>query len=575
MRYSALFGKTLKETPSDATTASHRLLYQGGYIRELAAGRYDLLPLGFRVRERVTAVIRAEMEQAGGQQVATPTLHPIELWESSRRTAAFGATLMRVTDRRNGQFALGATHEEVMVHLVRGFNMSYRDLPLLLFQFTTKFRDELRPRGALLRLREFLMKDAYSFHAAQESLDQTYEALAGAYARIFDRLDVPAVRVEADSGAIGGKQSHEFIIKAAAGEDTVLSCPTCGYAANAEKATAYYPELNLHEDLEEQREVAAEGLTTIDLMCQAYSKPAWQMVKTVIYHAEQGFIGAVVRGDQDVNEIKLARAAGVEDMRQATDEEVLELGSVRGFISPVGPRNPALRWIADRALLAVRNTYTGANRLDVDLAGVTYGRDYEADVLTDIAQAHAGDQCPRCHAPLEQWRGIEGGHIFDIGTRYSAPMGAAFTDVAGQRVPYLMGCYGIGVDRLIAAIVECHHDEHGIVWPAAAAPFAVHLLSLGRDPTVRARADDVYALLRQYGLATLYDDRDETAGVKFADADLLGIPVRLTVSTRSWQAGGVEVRRRGAAESTIVSVEDAIHECRLSSPDALGAGRQP
>jgi prolyl-tRNA synthetase len=572
MRYSHLFGKTVREAPSDASATSHRLLYRAGFIRELAAGRYTLLPLGQRVAARIVRIIAEEMDATGGQRIVTPTLHPLDLWEQSGRTASMGELLMRVQDRRGTEFALGYSAEEVFVDLVKGFALTHRDLPLTLYQLSLKFRDELRARGGLLRLREFLMKDAYSFHASEESLDETYRRMYDAYLRIFARLGVRAFAVEADSGAIGGKVSHEFIVAAESGESVVLLCPSCGYAASDETATARLAPLNTDAPLEDVREVPAPGATTIDKMAQFYGAPAWQMMKTVVYRLPTGvgknasgddaqarYVGAVVRGDLDVNEVKLRRALGSVPLEQATDEEVLALGTVRGFIAPVRFPSPfAIRWVGDPSLRTVHNFFTGANRLDVDLAGVNYPRDFTVAIEADIATARGGMGCSHCDGVLTEQRGIETGHIFKLGTLYSAAMDATFADADGTRHPFVMGCYGIGVERNMAAVVEQCHDEHGIIWPQEIAPYAVHLLALGGTPAVQAAADQMYETLCAAGVDVLYDDRDASAGVKFADADLIGIPLRVTVSARTLAEDAVELKRRAGGEPWRVPRSDLL-----------------
>jgi len=589
MRYSQLFGKTRRDAPSDAVAASHRLLYRSGFIRQLGAGRYTLLPLGQRVTAKIAACIAAEMDALGAQRIITPTLHPLELWSQSGRTAAMGDILMRVRDRRGGEFAIGYSAEEVFVDLVRGFSLTYRDLPLTLYQLSLKERDEPRARGGLLRLREFYMKDAYSFHADAASLEATYGLIYDAYLRIFARLGVRAVAVAADSGAIGGKVSHEFIVAAESGESVVLRCPSCGYAASDEVGTARLDEAHdgeAHdgEAREEVYEIAAPGVTTIDRMAEFYGAPASRMMKTVVYRRTDGsesgprYIGAVIRGDLDVNEVKLRRALdhgpGEEaTFEQATDDEVVGLGTVRGFISPVRfPSPSAILWVIDPSLRTAPNLYTGANKQDLDLGGVNYLRDFTADVEADIAVARGGMGCPRCVGTLEEQRGIETGHIFQLGTLYSAPMNATYTAADGTRHPYVMGCYGIGVERNMAGVVEQRHDERGIIWPLSIAPYAVHLVVLGNAPEVRSAAEDAYAHLCDGGIEVLYDDRDESAGVKFTDADLIGLPLRLTVSSRTLAEREVEGRWRAGGEPWRSSLDGLAARMKEALASGLGAG---
>lgn len=559
MRYSALFGKTLKQAPSEATAASHRLLVQAGYIRELAAGRYHLLPLGFRTRARLERIVAEELDRIGGQRLGTPSLHPVELWERTGRTGAWGPTLMRVEDRRGAQFALGATHEEVFTDLVKRLHLGYRDLPLILYQFSPKFRDEPRPRAGLLRVREFLMKDAYSFHADAASLDAVYAEIFDAYRRIYARWDLPVIPVEADNGAMGGSGSHEFVVEAVAGEDRIALCDGCGYAANVEVAEFRLETLDATPP-GPAREVAAPGATTIEKMMALYDAPAWKCLKSVVFKAEGRLVGVAIRGDLDVNERKLCRALGVEEVEQASDEEVLRLGTVRGFISPVGL--PGLRWLGDRSLPTVAGYYTGANRLDVDLADVQLGRDFTVEEVADLATAPEGAGCLRCDGRLRLTRAIEVAHLFKLGTRYSASLGAHYTAPGGEpgtreRVPFAMGCYGIGLERNLATIVERHHDARGIVWPASVAPFGVHLVLLGTGEAERCAADTLYIALAEAGANPLYDDRDESAGVKFADADLIGLPLRLVVSARTRREHAAEVKPRAETTARLVPLSEA------------------
>ncbi|OGY78999.1 MAG: proline--tRNA ligase [Candidatus Kerfeldbacteria bacterium RIFCSPHIGHO2_02_FULL_42_14] len=540
MKQSQLFGKTTKTIPKDIKLASHKFLYQGGFIRELTAGRYSYLPLGFRVWSRIVSIIDQEMQRIGAQRVLTPTLHPVELWKQGPRFAAWGPELMQVKDRRDTLFALGATHEEVFGDLVKKFSLSYKDLPCVVYQFTTKFRDELRPRGGLLRLREFTMKDAYSFHVTAASLDATYRAMYAAYEKCMQRFGLDYIVVEADSGAIGGKHSHEFMALSSVGEDIVLRCPSCGYAANQEKAQFFREPLNLSEKLGKLHKVQARGLVTIEKMSQHYKAPRAQMLKSVVYVADEKFVGAVLRGDLEVNEIKFKNVLQARTLRQATEVEITSLGTVRGFIAPIDLKN--VLWIGDPSVETVRNFYTGANVVDVDFANINFPRDFQVSRLTDIAQAQAGYACHVCHAQLQALRAIEFGHIFKLDHYYSVPLDVNFVDAQGNVKPLFMGSYGIGIDRAVATIVEQHHDAAGIVWPAAVAPYQVHLVNLVTDHTA---ADALYDALQAKGIQVLYDDRQISSGSKLKDTDLLGMPWRIIVSSRL-ASGQFELKNRSS-----------------------------
>lgn len=551
MRQSELFGKTSKTLPKDIKLSSHKLLYQGGFIRELVSGRYNFLPLGQKVRENIIKIIKEEMDAAGAQQVATPTLHPVELWEKTNRSDTMSDILMTLKDNKDSTFILGATHEEVFVDLVKKFNISYKDLPFTLYQFSSKFRDELRARGGLLRVREFTMKDAYSFHATPESLDETYERMREAYLSIVKRLGLDVLVVEADSGAIGGKHSHEFIAKSTAGEDTVLHCASCGYAANREKANCFIEEINLSDPLKKLQEIQATSLTTIEKMSKAYKQPGSKMLKTVLYIADGKYIGAVIRGDLEINESKLAHILKIKQLELASDADIQKLGTYRGFISPI--RLKGVKFVGDYSLKSVKNFYTGANKKDIDYENANFERDFHVDILGDIMEVKAGLPCIKCKNPLEEIRGIEFGHIFKLDHFYSKPMDARFVTEKGKSELLYMGCYGIGIERAIATIVEQHHDDAGIIWPKEVAPFQVHILELGR----KDEAVQCYQTLQKAGFQVLYDDRNESAGSKFKDADLIGIPRRLVFSSRQ-QSGQVELKSRLKQEVQLIDWKNII-----------------
>jgi prolyl-tRNA synthetase len=556
LRFSQLFGKTLREAPADAESANHQLILRAGLVMQLAAGVFSYLPVGWRIVRKVEQIIREEMDSAGGQELHMPVIQPADLWDESGRREAFGPTLFSLLDRRDRPMVLGPTHEEVVVDLVRRSVQSYRDLPVLLYQIQTKLRDEARPRAGLIRVREFIMKDLYSFDADWEGLDASYDRMYEAYTNIFRRCGVPTLPVLADSGAIGGKDSQEFLFLTPIGEDTALICDSCGYAANAEKATFRKPPATAEVEAPLE-DTATPGLKTIDELAESLQLPAARTLKAVFYRTERGPVFAAIRGDMEVNEAKLRNALKSHELELMGEEDVRRAGLVAGSASPVGLRSITI--VADDAILQSPNLVAGANRPDTHLKNVNHGRDWKADIVADIALAHAGDGCSVCGGQLVARRGIEMGHIFKLGTIYSEKMGATFLDAAGSTRPCIMGCYGIGVERILAAAVEANHDEQGIVWPKSISPFDAHLVGLNLDrDEVRAAAESVYEALRDDGIELLYDDRDEPAGVKFKDADLLGVPLRLTVSPRSLTRGAIEVKRRDVSESSDVRVTEAV-----------------
>jgi prolyl-tRNA synthetase len=560
MRISKLFGKTQKETPAEAETASHRLLLRAGMVHQVAAGVYAYLPLGLRALRKIAAIIRDEMNKAGGQEVSMPVLQPLEIWQETGRDKAFGKGLFTLTDRRERKLVLGPTHEEV-VTLLAGHNVqSYRDLPLLLYQIQTKFRDEPRPRGGLIRVREFSMKDLYSFDADEEGLDQSYNRMLQAYQNIYARCGLPGLQVEADSGAIGGKDSHEFMVVTADGEDEVIYCEKCKYAANVEKAQSVKGGVEGGEPLPRE-EVATPGAASIEEVAGFFKIPPSHTLKAVFYIADGKLVFVVIRGDIEVNEIKLKNALGCTDLRFATEDEVIQAGIVAGAASPVGLEG--FKVIADDSITSGANFVAGANKPETHLKNVNYPRDFKADIVTDIAQAHAGEECPRCGGKLSSTRGIEVGHVFKLGTFLSQKLGALFIDADGVSRPIIMGCYGIGLDRLLAAAIELHHDDKGIIWPMSIAPYQVYLCSLRpENPEVAAAAEKLYHNLEAEGLEVLFDDRNESPGVKFNDADLLGMPIRVTVSPRTLEKNSAEIKLRSEKESQVVPLEEMAEKLK-------------
>ncbi len=557
MRMSRLFGRTLRENPSDAELVSHQLAIRAGLVRFLGAGLYSYLPLGWRVVRKIEAILREEMDGIGAQEMLMPVVHPAELWKATGRWDGVGPALVRVRDRGGREYALAMTHEEVVTELARREVLSYRDLPRAIYHIQTKVRDEPRPRGGLLRVREFRMKDAYSLDADDDGLDNFYPRILAAYQRIFTRCDLHTIRVEADTGMMGGADSHEFMLLHPDGEDTIIHCSTCGYAANSERAEFHLPPVEARSP-EEPQAIATPDCETIADVAAFVGVPTSQTLKAVFYTREKAGgqrqeaepVFVVIRGDLEVNETKLVNLLDGGELRPATDEEIRAAGAEPGYGSPVGLQvretngGPGVLVVADRSIEAGGNFVVGANRPGYHLTGVNYPRDFGVTLLADIAQAQAGHLCARCDGVLAAEPAIELGHCFKLGTRYSETVGATYLDQEGHERPIVMGSYGIGVGRLMAAVIETHHDEHGIVWPPGLAPFDVHLLTLGTDEAVHAQAEEIYARLQEVGLEVLYDDREESAGVKFADADLIGCPARVTVSRRSLEAGGVELKAR-------------------------------
>jgi len=557
MRLSTLFGQRLREVPADAELPGHQLALRAGLMRQVAQGIYALLPVGWRVMRRIEAIIREEMDAIDGQEISMPVVQPAELWQASGRyeAAAPGPALARFRDRSGQALVLGMTHEEVVTDLARQEIHSYRQMPSLVYQVQVKFRDEPRSRGGLLRTREFLMKDAYSFDRDEPGMAESYARVYGAYERIFSRCGLSVRPVEAASGMMGGHVSHEFMYLSPYGEDQLLTCSACGYAANVEGARIRIS-TRPADDLLPLEEVATPGATTIAAVADFLGVEEAQTLKAVFFQrADSGeVVFAVIRGDLEVNEAKLSVALGGVDLVPATPEALAAAGVVPGYASPIGFSKGIV--VADESLRSGANFVAGANRPGHHLRNVNAGRDFIPDLVTDIALARAGDPCPNCGATLEAVRAIEVGHIFQLGTKYAEALGAGFLDEWGERRPPQMGCYGIGLGRLMACIMEAHHDDKGLIWPTAVAPFYVHLVSLGQPGTDEERAAEaLYAELTAAGLDVLYDDRPERAGVKFNDADLLGVPVRLTLSPRTLAQGAVELKLRWETESQIVALE--------------------
>jgi prolyl-tRNA synthetase len=555
VRISKLLSKTIREIPADADTIGHQLMVRAGLINQLMAGVYSYLPLGWRSLEKIEAIIRNEMDKAGGQELHMPVLQPDELWGGRMSDVRF--TLL---DRRERKLTLGPTHEEVVTTLVSRYVQSYRDLPLMLYQIQTKFRDEPRPRGGLVRAREFSMKDAYSFDVDEAGLDVSYDKILQAYQNIFKRCGLPVMVVEADSGAIGGKDSREFMVIAETGEDEVIYCPKCNYAANGEKAVSVKEKIDGGKPLP-MEEIATPGMKTIEALAGFLKVSPAQTLKAIFYIADGAFIFGVIRGDLAVNETKLKNQLHCADLRMATEAEVTAAGIVPGAASPVGLKG--IKVIADDSVASGGNFVAGGNKPDVHLKNVNYPRDFKADIVADIASARAGDNCVKCGDKLTSKRGIEVGHIFKLGTMYSLKLGANFIDEKGESHPIIMGCYGLGPSRLLASAVEQNHDDKGIIWPVTIAPYQVYLCPLYReDSKVAEVAEKLYTDLTAAGIEVLFDDRTESAGVKFNDADLIGLPFRVTVSPRTLEKDSVEFKKRSEKTSEIVPLAEIINKLK-------------
>jgi prolyl-tRNA synthetase len=559
---SMLFGRTLREAPSGVEVVSHGLLLRAGFIRQQAAGIFSYLPLAKRSIGKIEDILREEMDAAGGQELSMPVVQPADVWERSGRYHTTGQELVRLRDRRSREMVLAMTHEEIVASLAASEVESYQRLPRLVYQIQTKFRDDPRPRAGLIRAREFTMKDAYSLDRDKAGLDQQYRALYEAYFRIFDRCGLPTIAVGADVGIMGGSMAHEFMYLAPVGEDTILICDRCGYTANRQVARFRKP----MPEAEEQRpieKVATPGTDTIESLARSLEIPESRTAKAIFVVAtvegSERFVFAVVRGDMELNETKLANAVGASELRPAFPEEIRAVGAEPGYGSPLGVEGAIV--VVDDMIPASPNLVAGANEEGFHFLNVNYGRDFEAHVVADIASAGDGSLCPECGNALRAERGVEVGNIFKLGTRYSEALGASFLDRDGERKPVVMGSYGIGVGRLLACIAEEHHDEDGLAWPISVAPYHVHIVATGEV------ADGLYERLGSASVEVLYDDRRESLGAKFKDADLIGIPIRLTLTSRSLEKGGVEIKARRDTESYIVPVEEAVATVRRRIAD--------
>ena len=556
MRMSRMLMPTLKEVPSDAEITSHQLMLRAGMIRKMASGIYNQLPMGIRVFRKVEDIIREEMNAKGAQEISCALLVPAELWQESGRWDVMGPEMFRLKDRNGRDYCLGPTHEETFTHIVRNEITSYKQLPLNLYQIETKFRDERRPRFGVMRTRNFTMKDAYSFDADQEGLDKSYDDMFDAYTRIFARCELDNSPVQADSGAMGGSASAEFMVKSEVGEDEIVFCSGCDYAANIEKATSVNHEAST-EEMKEMGEIETPNVHTIEELQDFFKMDAGQFAKTLIYYADGKTVAVVVRGDRDVNETKVANAIGGAVEFELASEDTIKAvtGAEVGFAGPIGIKTDYL--FIDQEVVDQRNVIVGANKTGYHIQNANFGRDFEGQI-GDFRNVQEGDKCPKCGQPLEIMRGVEVGHIFKLGTKYSESMGATFLDQNGKSQPIIMGCYGIGVERTVAAVIEHHHDENGIIWPLAIAPYHVVVVPVNvKKEEHLENAEKIYKELEAAGVEVLLDDRNERAGFKFKDSDLLGIPMRITVG-KDIVDGKVEFKLRKEADKEIISVDEVL-----------------
>jgi len=560
MRYSKFFIPTHREVPSEAEIISHQLMLRAGLIRKLTSGIYNYLPAGLRSIKKVEKIVREEMNRAGAIELLMPAVQPAELWQESGRWEYYGRELLRFKDRHNHDACLGPTHEEVITDLVRKEIHSYKQMPINLYQIQTKFRDEIRPRFGMMRCREFIMKDAYSFDADEKGAEKSYELMYEAYNNIFRRCGLEFRAVEADTGSIGGSFSHEFMVLAKTGEDQIINCSKCDYAANLEKAEVKWepsePDTSGDDKMEPIEKVETPNIKTVEEVTAFLSISPEQLVKTMIFRSNGDVIAALVRGDHEINEIKLKNLLGTEQVELADSELITEItGAPMGFAGPSGLK---IKIVADHAVKEMENFVTGGNKQDLHLRNVNMERDFQVDLFGDLRTITPSDACPRCGNGISFGRGIEVGHIFKLGTKYSETMDALFLDQQGAEKPIIMGCYGIGVGRTVAAAIEQNHDDEGIIFPIPIAPFEVVILPLQMHETeVLEAAEKIYKELSEEGMDVLIDDRDMRAGIKFKDADLIGTPIRITLGTRNLKTGQVEMKIRAESESLLIPLQDA------------------
>ena len=563
MKMSHLFSQTLREAPADAETISHQLMLRAGLIRQLGTGIYTLMPLGKRAVNKIEAIIREEMEKIGGQEISMPVVNPASVWKETKRYYQIGDEMARFQDRYGRDMVLAMTHEEVVADLIRKEIQSYRQLPALVYHLQTKWRDDARPRAGLIRVREFTMKDSYSIDADEAGLDKQYRAHYQTYFDIFNRCALPSIAVMADVGMMGGKMSHEYMYLTPIGEDTIIICDTCGYHANRQIALFKKPAA-LKAEPQALEKVATPNASTIEDLAAFLNIQTSQTAKAVFMMATitedetdiEKLVFALVRGDMEVNETKLANAVKAKELRPAHEEEITAIGATAGYASPIGiKKSENLIIVADDLVAESNNLVSGANQKDYHYINVNYGRDFKADIITDITVAEAGCTCVKCGGELSASRGVEIGNIFKLGTRYTDALGATYLGQNGKPAPVVMGSYGIGVGRLFACVVEEHNDDRGLIFPITVAPYQIHLIALKKG---EEKADELYEQLQAAGFDVLYDDRNESPGVKFNDADLLGMPIRITVSKRSIENGGVEFKLRKEEDREVVAFEDLL-----------------
>ncbi len=574
MRYSELLLPTLKETPTEAEVVSHRLLLRAGFVRKLSSGVYTYLPLGLAVIRKVEQIVREEMNKAGAQELLMPMVQPSDLWKESGRWEKYGPELLRFTDRHERESCLGPTHEEVITDLVRREIHSYRNLPVNLYQIQTKFRDEIRPRFGLMRGREFIMKDGYSFDATEKGAEITYQKMYDAYHRIFKRCGLSFRAVEADTGTIGGSFSHEFMVLAETGEDTLVICRSCAYAANMEKAAVQPPE-KTGEDVEllPLQKVETPGKKKVEVVCGFLGISPRELVKTMVYLADGDPVAVLVRGDHEVQPVKLKNMLGAVDVELADEKQVFDITGVpSGYLGPIGLKIPVA---ADQAVSAMVNFTVGANEKNYHMQNVNLPRDFKVFQAADLRQVTEDDRCPSCGGVLELTKGIEVGHIFKLGDSYSRALKATFQDSNSEEQNFVMGCYGIGVSRTVAASIEQNHDENGIIFPLPLAPFQAIILNLDpKTEEISTAAESFYRQLQQKGLEVLLDDRDERPGIKFKDADLIGIPYRITIGKRFLQGAEVEIRSRANGKTLSLSLDKAMAEIVSSISNEMSATQE-
>jgi prolyl-tRNA synthetase len=573
MKISQLFGQTLRDAPAEADVVSHQLLMRAGFIRPLGAGIFSYLHLAKRSMQKIETILRDEMDAIGGQEISMPVVQPADLWKETGRWYQIGPEMGRFVDRNGRDMVLAMTHEEAVTDLVRREVQSYKHLPRLIYHIQTKFRDEPRPRAGLIRVREFTMKDSYSLDADWDGLDKQYRLHYQAYFNVYHRCGLPVIAVNSDTGMMGGKLAHEYMYLNPIGEDTLILCDGCGYSANRQVAR-FQKTPAAPEEMKPFQKVLTPNCKSIEDLANFLSLPKSKTAKAVFFMAQipeeeeltEKFIFAVIRGDMELNETKLANAVHARDLRPATEDEIKAIGAEPGFASPVSliGKSSHRLIVVDDCIRASPNLVAGANESDYHLLNTNYPRDYSADIVTDIAAAEEGHACPECRNPLRATRGVEVGNIFKLGTRYSDSLGCTFLDKDGQQKPVIMGSYGIGVGRLLACVAEEHHDDHGLIWPVTVAPYQVHLVLLRGKGTPQAEetADKLYAGLQAAWVEVLYDDRDESPGVKFNDADLIGLPIRLTVSERALAQGGVEMKLRSQTEKVIIPLDEMAARIR-------------